>query len=187
MRRGSRIDRQPGGRDEGVAPFHMNESAAIVTVLVIDAPVVTRGLRCWLKDAHVNAVLEAPDVTSSYRLFHRHHPDLVIIDLPIRGSVFGGLDVIRRMRAPDPRSCMCACPLITTIGHCSMQTWSTNVTAVRSVTLGEASRRARSQKRGPEAPVRRLRERELTQAGLMVPRHRILLRRRTSGRGTLVG
>jgi two-component system, NarL family, invasion response regulator UvrY len=84
----------------------MNKSAAIVTVLVIDAPVVTQGLRCWLKDAHVNAVLEAPDVTSGYRLFRRHHPDVVIIDLPIRGSVLGGLDVIRRMRAHDPRSCI---------------------------------------------------------------------------------
>jgi two-component system, NarL family, invasion response regulator UvrY len=85
----------------------MNKPAAIATVLVIDDhPIVIQGLRCWLKDAHVKAVLEARDVTSGYRLFRRHHPDVVIIDLPIRGSLLGGLDVIRRMRAHDPRSCI---------------------------------------------------------------------------------
>ena len=57
-----------------------------------------------LEDAHAKAVLEAPDVTSGYRLFRRHHPDMVILDLPIRGSVLGGLDVIRRMRAHNRSS-----------------------------------------------------------------------------------
>ena len=86
-------------------PFHMSKSAAITRVLIIDDhPIVIQGLRCWLKDAHVKAVLEARDVTSGYRLFRRHHPDVVIIDLPIRGSVLGGLDVIRRMRAHYPGS-----------------------------------------------------------------------------------
>ena len=83
----------------------MSKSAAITRVLIIDDhPIVIQGLRCWLKDAHVKAVLEARDVTSGYRLFRRHHPDVVIIDLPIRGSVLGGLDVIRRMRAHYPGS-----------------------------------------------------------------------------------
>ena len=83
----------------------MSKSAPIATVLVIDDhPIVTHGLRCWLKDAHVKTVLEAPDVTSGYRLFRRHHPDVVIIDLPIRGSVLGRLDVIRRMRTHKRRS-----------------------------------------------------------------------------------
>src|SRR5262245_21700395 len=86
----------------------MSKSAPIAQVLVIDDhPVVIEGLRCWLKDAHVKTVLEARDVTSGYRLFRRHHPDVVIIDLPIRGSVLGGLDVIRRMRSHKrPRSCI---------------------------------------------------------------------------------
>jgi len=85
----------------------MSKPAAIASVLVIDDhPVVIQGLRCWLKDAHVKAVLEARDVTSGYRLFRRHHPDVVIIDLAVRGSVLGGLDVIRRMRAYDQRSCI---------------------------------------------------------------------------------
>jgi len=85
----------------------MSKSPAITRVLIIDDhPIVIQGLRCWLKDAHVKAVLEAPDVTSGYRLFRRHHPDVVIIDLPLRGSVLGGLDVIGRMRAHYPRSCI---------------------------------------------------------------------------------
>jgi len=84
---------------------HMSKSAPIARVLVIDDhPVVIQGLRCWLKDAHIKTVLEARDATSGYRLFRRHHPDVVIIDLPIRSS--GGLDVIRRMRAHNRRSCI---------------------------------------------------------------------------------
>jgi two-component system invasion response regulator UvrY len=88
----------------------MSKSAPLARVLVIDDhPVVIQGLRCWLKDAHVKTVLEARDVTSGYRLFRRHHPDVVIIDLPIRGSVLGRLDVIRRMRSHKrPRSCILA-------------------------------------------------------------------------------
>src|SRR5215470_15014003 len=78
------------------ALYHMSKSAPIARVLVIDDhPIVIQGLRCWLKDAHVKAVLEARDVTSGYRLFRRHHPDVVIIDLAVRGGVLGGLDVIR--------------------------------------------------------------------------------------------
>jgi two-component system, NarL family, invasion response regulator UvrY len=85
----------------------MSKSAPIARVLVIDDhPVVIQGLRCWLKDAHIKTVLEARDATSGYRLFRRHHPDVVIIDLPIRSSVLGGLEVIRRMRAHNRRSCI---------------------------------------------------------------------------------
>jgi DNA-binding NarL/FixJ family response regulator len=81
----------------------MSKSAAIPRVLVIDDhPIVIQGLRRLLEDAHAKAVLEAPDVTSGYRLFRRHHPDVVILDL----SMVGGLDVIRRMRAHNRRSCI---------------------------------------------------------------------------------
>jgi DNA-binding NarL/FixJ family response regulator len=49
-------------------------------------------------------VLEARDAASGYRLYRRHHPDVVIVDLAMQGSGLGGLDVIRRMRSHDPRS-----------------------------------------------------------------------------------
>ena len=57
-----------------------------------------------LEDAGVEHVLEARDPTSGYRLYRRHHPDVVIVDLAMQGSGLGGLDVIRRMRSHDPRS-----------------------------------------------------------------------------------
>ena len=85
----------------------MSKSAPIARVLIIDdLPIVIQGLRCWLEDAHIKTVLEARDVTSGYQLFRRHHPDVVIIDLAVRGSVLGSLDVIRRMRAHNRRSCI---------------------------------------------------------------------------------
>jgi two-component system, NarL family, invasion response regulator UvrY len=85
----------------------MNKSVAITKVLIIDDhPIVIRGLRSLLEDAHVKTALDAPDATSGYRLFRRHHPDVVIIDLPIRGSVLSCLDVIRRMGAHHRSSCI---------------------------------------------------------------------------------
>jgi two-component system, NarL family, invasion response regulator UvrY len=74
-------------------------------VLIIDDhPIVLQGCRRMLEDAGVKTVLEARDVTSGYRLYRRHHPDVVIIDLGMQGGGLRGLDVIRRMRSHDPRS-----------------------------------------------------------------------------------
>src|SRR5258707_8032119 len=79
----------------------------MTSVLIIDDhPIVLQGCRRMLEDAGIKTVLEARDATSGYRLFRRHHPDVVIIDLPIRSSVLGGLDVIRQMRAHNRRSCI---------------------------------------------------------------------------------
>ena len=41
---------------------------------------------------------------SGYRLYRRHRPDVVIVDLALRGGGLGGLDVIRRIRSHDPRA-----------------------------------------------------------------------------------
>jgi DNA-binding NarL/FixJ family response regulator len=77
----------------------------MTSVLIIDDhPIVLQGCRRMLEDAGVNTVLEARDAASGYRLYRRHHPDVVIIDLAMQGGGLGGLDVIRRMRAHDPRS-----------------------------------------------------------------------------------
>jgi DNA-binding NarL/FixJ family response regulator len=48
--------------------------------------------------------MEARDAVSGYRLYRRHRPDVVIVDLALRGGGLGGLDVIRRMRSHDPRA-----------------------------------------------------------------------------------
>ena len=77
----------------------------MTSVLIIDDhPIVLQGCRRMLEDAGVATVLEANDVTSGYRLYRRHHPDVVIVDLALQGSGLGGLDVIRRMRSHDPRA-----------------------------------------------------------------------------------
>jgi two-component system, NarL family, invasion response regulator UvrY len=77
----------------------------MTSVLIIDDhPIVLQGCRRMLEDAGIETVLEARDATSGYRLYRRHHPDVVIVDLAMQGGGLGGLEVIRRMRSHDPRS-----------------------------------------------------------------------------------
>src|SRR6201981_238066 len=77
----------------------------MTSVLIIDDhPIVLQGCRRMLEDAGVETVLEARDAASGYRLYRRHHPDGVIVDLAMQGSGLGGLDVIRRMRSHGRRS-----------------------------------------------------------------------------------
>jgi two-component system, NarL family, invasion response regulator UvrY len=77
----------------------------MTSVLIIDDhPIVLQGCRRMLEDAGVKTVLEARDAVSGYRLYRRHHPDVVIVDLAMQGGGLGGLEVIRRMRSHDPRS-----------------------------------------------------------------------------------
>ena len=77
----------------------------MTSVLIIDDhPIVLQGCRRMLEDAGVKTVLEARDATSGYRLYRRHHPDVVIVDLAMQGGGLGGLEVIRRMRSHDPRA-----------------------------------------------------------------------------------
>jgi len=77
----------------------------MTSVLIIDDhPIVLQGCRRMLEDAGVESVLEARDPTSGYRLYRRHHPDVVIVDLTMQGNRLGGLDVIRRMHSHDPRT-----------------------------------------------------------------------------------
>ena len=77
----------------------------MTSVLIIDDhPIVLQGCRRMLEDAGIKTVLEARDATSGYRLYRRHHPDVVIVDLAMQGGRLRGLDVIRRMRSHDQRS-----------------------------------------------------------------------------------
>jgi DNA-binding NarL/FixJ family response regulator len=77
----------------------------MTSVLIIDDhPIVLQGCRRMLEDAGVKTVLEARDATSGYRLYRRHRPDVVIVDLAMQGGGLRGLDVIRRMRSHDQRS-----------------------------------------------------------------------------------
>jgi two-component system, NarL family, invasion response regulator UvrY len=58
----------------------------MTTVLVIDdQPIVLEGCRCVLEDAGIGTVVQARNFVSGYRLYYRHRPDVVVIDLNIRG------------------------------------------------------------------------------------------------------
>jgi two-component system, NarL family, invasion response regulator UvrY len=75
----------------------------MTSVLVIDDhPIVLQGCRRMLEDAGVAAVFEARDAASGYRLYRRHRPQVVIVDLAMQGSGLGGLPLIRRIRSHDP-------------------------------------------------------------------------------------
>ena len=76
----------------------------MTSVLIIDDhPIVLQGCRRMLEDAGVTVVLEARDAVSGYRLYRRHRPNVVIIDLAMQGSGLGGLPLIRRISAHDRR------------------------------------------------------------------------------------
>jgi DNA-binding NarL/FixJ family response regulator len=76
----------------------------MTSVLIIDDhPIVLQGCRRMLEDAGVTVVLEARDAASGYRLYRRHRPNVVIIDLAMQGSGLGGLPLIRRISAHDRR------------------------------------------------------------------------------------
>jgi len=74
-------------------------------VLVVDDhPIVLQGCRRMLQDAGVAEVLEARDVISGYRLYRRNRPDVMIVDLGMQDKGLGGLALIRRISAHNPRA-----------------------------------------------------------------------------------
>jgi two-component system, NarL family, invasion response regulator UvrY len=92
----------------------------MTTVLVIDdQPIVLEGCRRVLEDAGIRTVIQARNLVSGYRLYYRRRPDVVVIDLGIRGPKLAGLSLIRRIRSHGPRTrilifCMNADPAVVT-------------------------------------------------------------------------
>lgn len=77
----------------------------MTSVLIIDDhPIVLKGCRRVLEDAGVRTVLDAQDLVSGYRLYRRHSPDVVIIDLALQGSGLAGLPLIQRIKSHDSRA-----------------------------------------------------------------------------------
>jgi two-component system, NarL family, invasion response regulator UvrY len=72
-------------------------------LIVDDHPVVLQGCRRILEDAGITTVFEASDTATGYELFRNHRPDVVVIDLSMRDVGLGGLSLIRRINADDPR------------------------------------------------------------------------------------
>jgi two-component system, NarL family, invasion response regulator UvrY len=74
----------------------------MTTVLIIDDhPIVLQGCRRMLEDIGIAEVIEASDAISGYRLFRGRRPGIVVVDLSLRDSGLGGLELIRRIRAED--------------------------------------------------------------------------------------
>jgi two-component system, NarL family, invasion response regulator UvrY len=73
-------------------------------LIVDDHPIVLQGCRRVLLDAGIAEVLEARDVVSGYRLYRRNRPDVMIIDLGMQNRGLGGLALIHRIRAHNPRA-----------------------------------------------------------------------------------
>ena len=73
-------------------------------LIIDDHPIVLQGCRRVLLDAGVETVLEARDIVAGYRLYRRHRPDVVIVDLSLQGNGLGGLALIQRIKAHDPRA-----------------------------------------------------------------------------------
>jgi two-component system invasion response regulator UvrY len=77
----------------------------MTSVLIIDDhPIVLQGCRRVLEDAGIAPVLAASDLVAGYRLYRRHRPDVVIVDLAISGKGLGGLALVRRIKAHDARA-----------------------------------------------------------------------------------
>jgi two-component system, NarL family, invasion response regulator UvrY len=60
-------------------------------LIVDDHPVVLQGCRRILEDAGITTVFEASDTATGYELSRNHRPDVVVIDLSMRGVGLGGL------------------------------------------------------------------------------------------------
>jgi DNA-binding NarL/FixJ family response regulator len=75
------------------------------SVLIIDDhPIVLQAWTRLLQDAGAGEVFDARDVASGYRIYHRRHPEVVIVDLSMQGRGLAGLQLIKRIRAHDPRT-----------------------------------------------------------------------------------
>jgi two-component system, NarL family, invasion response regulator UvrY len=77
----------------------------MASVLIIDDhPIVLQGCRRILQDAGVETIIEARDIVAGYRLYRRHRPDAVIVDLELHHRGLGGLSLIQRIHRHDPRT-----------------------------------------------------------------------------------
>jgi two-component system, NarL family, invasion response regulator UvrY len=75
----------------------------MASVLIIDDhPIVLQGCRRILQDAGVETILEARDRVAGYRLYRRHRPDAVIVDLELHDRGLSGLSLIQRIHRHDP-------------------------------------------------------------------------------------
>ena len=77
----------------------------MASVLIVDDhPIVLQGCRRILQAAGVEHIMEARDLVDGYRLYRRHRPDAVIVDLELHHRELDGLSLIQRIHAHDRRT-----------------------------------------------------------------------------------
>jgi two-component system invasion response regulator UvrY len=79
------------------------QSRHISILLVDDHPIVRQGYRRVLDHQNdFRVVAEADSATSAYSAFKTHAPDIVVMDISMKGA--SGLEAIRNIRARDDRA-----------------------------------------------------------------------------------
>lgn len=74
-------------------------------VLIIDDhPIVLQGCRQLLEDSGVDQIAQAQTLVEGFRLYRSQKPDVIIVDLAMRGSTLGGLTFISRLRRHDQKT-----------------------------------------------------------------------------------
>ena len=81
----------------------MTVSPTISILLVDDHPVVRQGYRRVLENqSDFRVVAEADNAAGAYAAFKAHAPDVVVMDISMKGA--SGLEAIRNIRARDDRA-----------------------------------------------------------------------------------
>ena len=73
-------------------------------LIVDDHPILLQGCRRILEDMGIDSIMEASDIVSGYRLYRRHRPNMVIVDLSFQGNSLAGLPLVQRIRRQDPQA-----------------------------------------------------------------------------------
>jgi two-component system invasion response regulator UvrY len=83
----------------------MPETSGISILLVDDHPVVRQGYRRVLESQDgFRVIAEADSAAAAYVAFKAHAPDVVVLDISMKGA--SGLEAIRNIRARDGRACI---------------------------------------------------------------------------------
>ena len=81
----------------------MTASPTISILLVDDHPVVRQGYRRVLENqSDFRVVAEADNAAGAYAAFKTHTPDVVVMDISMKGA--SGLEAVRNIRARDDRA-----------------------------------------------------------------------------------
>lgn len=77
----------------------------MTTALVIDDhPIVLQGCERVLKESDVDHVVLSSSFAEGFRLYRKHSPDVILLDLAVGSDAIGGLTFLRRLRMHDSRT-----------------------------------------------------------------------------------